>query len=68
MDGLRGYELTAEGDEVKSGRTVRMYQLILADGLTYYIAQGFAAADRPANVVEQFRKVTGSFRRTRATR
>ena len=58
----------AEGDEVKSGRAVRMYQLILADGLTYYIAQGFVAADRPADVMDLFRKVTGSFRKVQTGR
>lgn len=68
VDGLRGYELIAEGDEVKSGRAVRMYQLILADGLTYYIAQGFVAADRPADVMDLFRKVTGSFRKVQTGR
>jgi len=61
VDGLPGYELTAEGNDAKSGRAVRMYQLALVDKTTYYLAQGFVSADRPA-AMEQFRQVTRSFR------
>jgi hypothetical protein len=62
-DGLPGYELVADATDRKTGREVRMYQLILADQTTYYIAQGFVAASRGPGIVDQFRKVTGSFRR-----
>ena len=67
-DGLPGYELVAEATDRKTGREVRMYQLILADQTTYYIAQGFVAASRGPGIVDQFRKVTGSFRRLRPPR
>jgi hypothetical protein len=67
-DGLPGYELVAEATDRKTGREVRMYQLILADQTTYYIAQGFVAASRGPAIVDQFRKVTGSFRRLRPPR
>jgi len=62
-DGLPGYELVAEANDVKSGREVRMYQLVLVDRTTYYLAQGFVSADRGSAILEQFRKVARSFRR-----
>jgi hypothetical protein len=65
-DGLPGYELVAEADDLKTGRAVRMYQLVLLDGKTYYLAQGFVAAARPPEIIDQYRQVTGSFRRNRA--
>jgi len=67
-DGLPGYELVAEGNDVKTGHEVRMYQLVLVDKTTYYLAQGFVSADRGPAVVERFRQVTGSFRRLRPPR
>jgi len=62
VDGLRGYELVAEANDVKTGRPVRMYQLVLLDGGTYYLAQGFVNAARPPDVVGKFRNVTETFR------
>ena len=40
-----------------------MYQLVLVDKTTYYLAQGFVSAERGPAVVAQFRQVTRSFRR-----
>jgi hypothetical protein len=65
-DGLPGYELVAEANDVKTGRAVRMYQLVLVEGGTYYLAQGFVAASRPPEIMDQYRQVTRSFRRFRA--
>lgn len=65
LDGLPGYELVAEADDVKSMREVRMYQLILADQATYYLAQGFVSAGRGPAIMDRFREVTRSFRRSR---
>jgi hypothetical protein len=61
-DGLPGYELLADAQDARTGRDMRMYQLVLADQSTYYLAQGFVAAERAPALVEQFRQVTGSFR------
>jgi len=63
VDGLPGYELLADAKGVKDGSPVRMYQVVLADAKTYYIGQGFVHPDRGDEVVEQFRQITGSFRR-----
>ena len=67
-DGLMGYELVARTNDLQSGKELRMYQLILADRTTYYLAQGFVTPERAPVVLPQFRLVTGSFRRVPATR
>jgi len=63
VDGLPGYELVAEANDAKTGREMRMYQLVLVDKTTYYLAQGFVSAERGPAVLAQFRQVTRSFRR-----
>jgi hypothetical protein len=68
VDGLPGYELVAEANDARNGREVRMYQVVLGDQRTYYLAQGFVSADRARLILDQFRKVTGSFQRLRVPR
>ena len=65
VDGLAGYELIGVATYTKGGRDVRLYQLVLADGATYYLAQGLMGADRDPRFVGEFRRVTATFRRTR---
>ncbi len=67
-DGLPGYELVAEANDARAGRDVRMYQLVLVEQKTYYLTQGFVSADRARVILDQFRQVTGTFRRLRAPR
>ena len=67
-DGLMGYELTARTNDAQSGKDLDMYQLILADKTTYYLAQGFVTPQRAPVILPQFRLITGSFRRVRPTR
>lgn len=64
IDSLAGYEVVAEGSDAKSGTPVGVYQLMLREGKTYYIAQGFVAKARLQEILPAFRQVTGSFRRT----
>jgi len=64
IDSLDGYEVIADGRDAKSGRPVGVYQLLLRDGKTYHIAQGFAPKARMETMLPVFRKVTGSFQRT----
>jgi len=68
LDGLPGYEIVAEANDARTGREVRMYQLVLVEQRTYYLAQGFVSADRARLMLPQFRQVTGSFQRARAPR
>ena len=65
IDGLPGWELEADATDVKSGHTIRLYQLILVDGRAYFIAQGLAPRERAAEAVAEFLRVTGTFRRVR---
>ena len=65
VDGLPGYELIGVGADEKSGRDVRLYQLVLVDSTTYYLAQGLMGADRDPRFVREFRRVTSTFRRVR---
>ena len=68
QDGLLGYELIARTNDTQSGQELRMYQMILADRTTYYIAQGFAAPQRAPALIAQFRRVLSSFRKIRPTK
>lgn len=68
VDGLEGRELIAEAADAKTGRPVGVYQLLLADGTTYYIAQGFVLKSRLKEMLPVFRSVTGSFHRVAPAR
>jgi len=63
IDSLAGYEVIADGQDAETGRPVGVYQVLLRDGKTYYIAQGFAPKARMGTQLPVFRQVTGSFRR-----
>jgi hypothetical protein len=68
QDGLLGYELIARTNDTQSGQELRMYQMILADRTTYYIAQGFTAPQRAPALIAQFRRVLSTFRKVRPTK
>ncbi len=63
IDGLPGYELVAETNDLRTDRPVGLYQLLLVDGRTYYLAQGFVDSGRAPDLLPVFRRVTSSFRR-----
>ena len=60
--GLDGYELEADATDARSGRSMRLYQVILLDGTGYFILQGLCLADQATEVVPEFKALTGSFR------
>lgn len=64
VDGLPAYELTADADDKKSGTPLRVYQLVIADGSRYFLAQGFVGAKRADSFLPQFREVGASIRRS----
>ena len=64
VDGLPAYELTADADDVKSGQPIRVYQLVIADGSRYFLAQGFVGAKRADSFLPQFREIGASIRRS----
>jgi hypothetical protein len=63
VDGLRGLEVLGRAEDSKSGTPQVVYQLVLQDGGSYFIAQGLAGQDRGSAFVREFRKVAESLRR-----
>jgi len=66
VGGLAAYELVADAKDVKTGRAMRLYQVVMPEGGGYLIAQGLVGAERGAELLAEFRRVTASLRRTAA--
>lgn len=64
VDGLNSYELMADGKDEKTGRRIKLYQVIVPDRAGYFIIQGIVALERAPEFVPEFRQITGTFRRT----
>jgi hypothetical protein len=62
IDGAEGYELEAGAVDSRSGRPMRLYQVIIPDETGYFILQGISRADRASEIVPEFRRLTASFR------
>jgi hypothetical protein len=60
--GLDAYELEADASEVRSGKAMRLYQVIIPDETGYVILQGLVRADRASEIVPEFKTLTASFR------
>lgn len=65
IDGAAAYELVADAVDAEDGKPVKLYQMVLAEGRHYILIQGFAAPDRAAEVIPEFREVARSLRRDR---
>ena len=61
--GLDAYELEADATDARSGRAMRLYQVLIPDDDGYFILQGLCLADRAQAIVPEFRALTASFRR-----
>src|SRR5687768_16126604 len=57
LNGLDAYELEGNATDAKTGRRVRIYQVIAPDDAGYYIIQGFISPARAEEVVPEFRAV-----------
>lgn len=64
VDGLSAYEIMADAADAKSATPLRVYQLVVADGSRYFLAQGFVGATRVDEFLPQFREVANSIRRS----
>jgi hypothetical protein len=60
--GFDAWELGADTRDARSGRPMHLYQVIIPDETGYYILQGLSTADRAAELLPEFRAMTGSFR------
>ena len=63
--GLSAYELEADATDARSGRAMRLYQVIVLDEAGYFIFQGLIGQDRASEMFPEFRAVTKSFRRVK---
>lgn len=64
VGGLPAYELTATASDKSTAKPLRVYQLVVADGSTYFLAQGLVGATKAGEFVPEFRAVARSLRRT----
>ncbi|MCM2314915.1 MAG: hypothetical protein NDJ92_07175 [Thermoanaerobaculia bacterium] len=64
VDGLSAYEIVAEAVDAKSATPLKVYQLVVADGRRYFLAQGLVGATRAEEFLSQFREVSNSLRRS----
>ena len=60
--GRDAWELGADARDARSGRPMRLYQVIIPDETGYFILQGLSSADRAAELLPEFRALTASFR------
>ncbi|HEX7242377.1 MAG TPA: hypothetical protein VF263_18965 [Longimicrobiaceae bacterium] len=63
VDGLHAYEIVADGNDQRSGTPLKLYQVMALEGGNYYLFHGRVGADRAAEYLPEFRRITGSFRR-----
>lgn len=61
--GLEAYELVADGKDTASSAPVLVYQVVIRDGKGYWLVQGVVAADRAAECLPLFRRITASIAR-----
>ena len=62
VGGLDAYELEADAADARSGRAMRLYQVMIPDETGYFILQGLIRADRAGEIVPEFKALTASFR------
>jgi hypothetical protein len=69
IDGLEGFEMTAEAEHTKSKVPVAVYQVLLFDAESYYyLAVGMVGADQQREYLPEFRALAKSLRRTSPAR
>jgi hypothetical protein len=61
--GLNAQEVIASAKDAGSETPMLIYLTLVADGKTYYIAQGMVSAKRADAVLPNFRKTTASFKK-----
>ena len=64
LDGLEAYELEANASDARTGRPVRIYQVLAPDRSGYFIIQGFVSPTRADDMIPEFKAVSATFRRT----
>jgi hypothetical protein len=63
IDGSNGYELLAEAEHSESGTPLRLYQVILFDGNSYFLMQGLVGTKLQADYLPEFRRMARTLTR-----
>lgn len=63
--GLAAYELTARAKDLKTGKPLALYQVVISDKDGYHLLQGMVGAEGAEPHLAHFRKVAESFRLAR---
>jgi hypothetical protein len=63
LDGMQAYELLADATDRKSGKAMRLYQVIAPSEGGYFIAQGLVGSARAEEFLPEFRGITSTFKR-----
>lgn len=58
--GRPAYEITARANDLESGESLSVYQLVLVEGDTYYLMQGMVGESRFDEYLPEFREVARS--------
>lgn len=61
--GADAYQLEADASDARTGRAMRLYQVIVPDDTGYFILQGLVRADRAREILPDFKALTASFRK-----
>lgn len=65
VDGLPAYELTAEAKDLKTGTPLNIYQLVAAEGSSYFLVQGLVGQAQGQTFLPEFRQLAESLTRAR---
>jgi hypothetical protein len=63
IDGLDGVELTAAGDDSKSGDAMTIHQTILFDGESHFVLMGIVGTESKDEYLPEFQSMASSFKR-----
>ena len=61
VGGRDAYELLADATDTDEGIALRLYQVIVPDETGYHLVQGLVGANRAAEMIPEFRRLTESF-------
>lgn len=65
VDGLPAYELIAEAKDLKTGTPLNIYQLVAAEGSSYFLVQGLVGRAQGQRFLPEFRQLAESLTRAR---
>lgn len=64
LDGLPAHEIVASAIDKRTGTPLRIYQMLVVEGVEYFLLQGLVGASHAEAFVAEFGSIARSFRRT----